>query len=290
MLRRNCAIVWVVLMLSSSLSHAVGIDLIMKNLATEAGKAASSEVGKSAVDYFKKMFNRDANLAKEKQSPQLVDAGSGEIRKWLISPAGTLSKSEIKEIAKTLKTLDHNREQSISINVDNNLEEILNTQVDNKNGLIINSTNSPVTLSTQSGAQGLQIIGSHNNPQVNINSPNAVQNVNKKRTIQKQFDIERGMEGSNYVLNLIFSQTKGIWDSGEKFAVFVRLSGPFIDYRFLSGLPMVRFDIAEKTDKINGVIYYSTRTPLINEPVLMSIRSKSMLDVQEVGVNPIDEE
>ncbi len=103
----------------------------------EAGKAASAEAGKSAVDYFKKMFNKDATLAKEKQSPQLLDAGSGEIGKWLISLAGTLSKSEIKEIAKTLKALDHNRDQSISTNVNNKVEEIWNTQVDNKNGVLL---------------------------------------------------------------------------------------------------------------------------------------------------------
>lgn len=290
MLRRSLAIVSVILLLSSSLSHAAGIGLILKNLAMEAGKAASSEAGKSAVDYFKKMFNKDATLKKEKQSPQLRDVESGEIRKWLISPAGTLSKSEIKEIAKTLKSLDHNREQSISINVNNKVEEISNTQVDNKNGLLINTTDGPVTLITQSGTQGVQIIGNNNNPQVNINSPNAVQNVNKKRAIQKQFNIERAMEGDNYVLNLIFSQTKGIWDAGEKFQVFIQLSGPFLDYQFLSGLPWVQYEVTERTKKENGLIDYSTRTPLINEPVLISIRSKSKLDVEKIGISPIEEE
>ncbi len=98
------------------------------------------------------------------------------------------------------------------------------------------------------------------------------------------------MEGGNYVLNLIFFQTKGIWDAGEKFQVFIQLSGPFLDYQFLSGLPWVRYEVTERTKKENGLIDYSTRTPLINEPVLISIRSKSRLDVQKISMSPINEE
>lgn len=160
----------------------------------EAGKAASSEAGKSSVDYFKKMFNKDATLKKQKQSPQLRDVESGEIRKWLISPVGTLSKSEIKEIAKTLKSLDQNREQSISINVNNKVEEISNTQVDIKNGLLINTTDGPVTLNTQNGTQGVQIIGNNNNPQVYINSPNAVQNVTQWYQGTWHVDVDKTMK------------------------------------------------------------------------------------------------
>lgn len=283
------------LLLSSSSAHAFVIGQILKGLAMEAAKAASSEAGKSAVDYFKKLFNKEPTLAKEKQAPQLQDAGvSDKVRKWVISPAGTLSKSEIDEIARTLKGLDQNRDQTISTNISNRVEEISNTQIDNEKGVLINKADGPVTVNTQSGTQGNQTtigdIRNNANTQVNINSPNATQNVNQKRTIQKQGRFERGMEGDTHVLNLIFSQTKGIWDPGEKFQVDIKLSGPFVDYRFLSGLPGAQFEVSENVDQVNGFIHYATRTPLINEPVIISIRSKSVLEIREIVISPLSEE
>lgn len=282
MFRKCFVITSIILLFSSSVSHSAVFGVILKTLAEEAAKAASSEVGKSAVDYFKKLFNKDKILAQEKQAPQLQDREDGsKVRKWIISPVGNLSKSDIDEIAKTLKTLDRGRDQAISTQVSNRVEEISNTAIDNKQGVLINKVDGSVTTIGE--------IKSNTNTQVNINSPNATQNINQKRTIQRQVRFEREAGADINILNVILTQTKGIWDPGEKFQVDIQLSGPYVDYSFVQGLPAVQHEVSRSGDTDKGTIHYATRTPLINEPVIIRIRSKAALTVKEIVVSPLSE-
>ncbi len=293
--RKTLLLASVLILLTLSYAQAAVFSEILRAIATEAAKAVAGEAGKNAVEYFRKLFNKDATLAKQKGAPQLRDEGlDGNVRKWVIAPAGSLTKMEIAEIARTLKGLDQGRDQRISATIDNRLEEIANTQVDSKGGVLINKADGPVTVSTQSGTQGnettIRDIRDNTNTQININSPNPTQNINQKRVLQRQGRLEHAMEGNTHVLNVILTQTKGIWDPGEKFQVDILLSGPFLDYRFVSGLPGVLMEVTERSDPATGRIYYSTRTPLINEPVILRIRSKEQLSVTQIGVSPISEE
>lgn len=84
----------------------------------------------------------------------------------MLSPAGTLTKSEIDQIARTLKNLDHGRGQSITTTINNRVEEIANTEVNNQGGVLINNVSGDVVLSqNQSGG-----ITAHS---VNVNQPDA---------------------------------------------------------------------------------------------------------------------
>jgi hypothetical protein len=287
MLRKCLIIASVILLLSSSISHSAVFGQILKTLAVEASKGAAGKVGESAVEYFKKIFNKDKTLAQEKGSPQLQDGEvRGKVRKWVISPAGKLSKSEIDDIAKTLKALDQNRDQIISTQINNTVEEISNTQVDNERGVLINKVDGQVTTNQTT----IGDISNNTNAQVNINSPNATQNINQKRAIHRQVRFEHSMDADIHILNVIMTQTKGIWDPGEKFQVDIQLSGPFIDYGFVSGLPAALSEVRMNTDIEKGFIHYETRTALINEPVIIRIRSKTPLTVKQISVSPFSEE
>src|SRR5208337_367355 len=81
-----------------SASQAAGVGGIVSGLAKQALKLVGSEALKSGVEYFKDLFNNDKNIAKRYGKPELK---GGEIRDnvrtWIISPAGNLSKNDIKE-------------------------------------------------------------------------------------------------------------------------------------------------------------------------------------------------
>jgi len=98
-------------------------------LAKQALKLVGSEALKSGVEYFKDLFNNDKNIAKRYGKPELK---GGEIRDnvrtWIISPAGNLSKNDIKEIARTLKSLDEKRDQTIRITIKNQDQIFRTTQ------------------------------------------------------------------------------------------------------------------------------------------------------------------
>ncbi len=102
----------------TSTSQAAGIGIILSELAKQALKLVGSEALKSGVEYFKDLFNKDKNIAKRYRTPELKGGEiKGNERTWIISPAGNLNKSDIKEIARTLKSLDGNREQSIRVTI-----------------------------------------------------------------------------------------------------------------------------------------------------------------------------
>ncbi len=85
----------------------------------EAVKSVGREAGKTAVDWFKTLFNTNKELKRDRKNPQL---SGGEVkdkeRIWLVSPPGNLSKEEIKEIARTLRYLDDDRDQRVSVRID----------------------------------------------------------------------------------------------------------------------------------------------------------------------------
>jgi hypothetical protein len=98
----------------SSSSQAAGSAALFGKLAQEALKLVGSEALKSGVEYFKDLFNKDKYIAKRYGKPELKGGGlKDDVRTWMISPSGKLSESDIKEIARTLKSLDKNRDQTI---------------------------------------------------------------------------------------------------------------------------------------------------------------------------------
>jgi hypothetical protein len=106
-------------LLASSTSHASLVPLF-RVIATEALKSAATEVGKTAVKEFMKLFNDDKEIAK-KGKPQLKEEKLvKEKRIWTISP-GKLSKDDLKELAKILKSIDNDMDQVIKIRGSDNV-------------------------------------------------------------------------------------------------------------------------------------------------------------------------
>lgn len=99
---------------SPSLGQTPWFGPLLKEIGKQAVKGASTEAGKAAVDYFKDLFNKDKEIAQKKKNPQLEGGElKGKERLWVISPVGNLNKADIDEIARVLKSIDHNRHQRI---------------------------------------------------------------------------------------------------------------------------------------------------------------------------------
>jgi hypothetical protein len=138
MFKRIAVICILLLFTYASASQAAGIGLILGELSKQASKAAASEIGKTAVDWFKNLFNKDKKIARNYGKPQLNDGEvKGNERIWSLSPKGNLSESDIREIAKTLKSLDGNRSQSIHVR-NNNKDQIIR---ESQSGIMAQSVN-----------------------------------------------------------------------------------------------------------------------------------------------------
>jgi hypothetical protein len=117
--------------LVTTATHAQGFALgaILSELAKEAVKSVGSEAGKSAIDYFKDLFNGQRGIAKNKNNPKLTNGTlDNNVREWKLSPSGSLSREEINEIAKTLKSLEPDKEQSITFEIDNHQQIVQTSQ------------------------------------------------------------------------------------------------------------------------------------------------------------------
>jgi hypothetical protein len=136
--------------ITSSLSYA-NLTSLFRVIAKEALKSAATETGKTAVEEFMKLFNSDKGIAK-KGDPKLQGGKLDKnTRNWTIAP-GNLSKKDLKELAKILKSIDNGTEQIIKINGSNNV--VATTQKGNVNfGTYqeILSNNSIISFNQQGG-------------------------------------------------------------------------------------------------------------------------------------------
>ncbi|MGH7773469.1 MAG: hypothetical protein ACREQA_14690, partial [Candidatus Binatia bacterium] len=155
-------------------------------------------------------------------------------------------------------------------------------------------TGAPDPRTNENSRGTINITGNTGNTQVSINSPGSQQVINQKRVIRREVTREKMRRGSLHVLRLTFRQTDGIWGAGEKFWLQLELSGPYQDYRFISGYPptlplsdvRTTHGVAEAASK--GWIELETATPPINEPIILEIESESELDVRQILLKPTD--
>jgi hypothetical protein len=136
---------------SANISPANVFGVILKGLAKEAVKSAGAEAGKTAVDRFNTLFNGNKDIARNYKGPQLRESEArGSEKNWLISPAGTLRKDDIAEIARTLKSLDQGRDQGIRVKIGKDDLTVTTTQT----GVTIQSVTIQGSGNITSTAQG----------------------------------------------------------------------------------------------------------------------------------------
>ena len=115
-------------------------------------------------------------------------------------------------------------------------------------------------------------------------------NVNQERAISPQAQTKKEKRADKFILQLILSQTSGVWDSGTFFRLRVKTSGPYETANVVAGLPGVQFEVKTAEDKANGVFTYSTRTaPLKGEPIILEIQSISEIDLVGWQAEPLAE-
>ncbi len=114
------ALICFILVNGASAAPAANVfSTLLGSLVMEALKSVGSEVGKAAVDRFKSLFNANKDLARKREHPQLSGGEvKGKERIWVVSPAGNLSKDDIAQIARTLRYLDQDRDQRVSVRID----------------------------------------------------------------------------------------------------------------------------------------------------------------------------
>src|SRR4030042_2319366 len=212
MSRKFVIMIVVFIFVSGTIAHAAGIGVILKELAKQALIAASKETGKSAVDFFKNLFNKDKDIAQNHKNPKLKDAGVvGRVRNWVISPAGNLSKHDIEEIAKTLKTLDNDLDQTIKIN--NEDQTVVTTQAGIIADDIVSGNSSSITKDKSihlSNIQGPVTINIHD-----VKEGHKEENPQKAK-MEDQFSIPTvlsanetdGREAANTILEIGVDKTK----------------------------------------------------------------------------------
>lgn len=114
--------------------------------------------------------------------------------------------------------------------------------------------------------------------------------VNKHRAISPEVKIEKEKQGDKFILRAILKQTTGVWDPSTKFELQAETSGPYETADIVKGLPDVKFEVKTRKNKENGIFAYSTRTaPLVDEAVILEIRSVSDIDLVRIIVNPLAE-
>jgi hypothetical protein len=113
-------------------------------------------------------------------------------------------------------------------------------------------------------------------------------NVNQQRAILPQAQVRKGKQEDSFILQVILSQTSGIWDQGTIFKLQVKTSGPYKTARFVGGMPSGLNDFRTGENKENGFFECSTTTaPLKGEPIILEIQSATDIDLKELGVEPL---
>jgi hypothetical protein len=113
-------------------------------------------------------------------------------------------------------------------------------------------------------------------------------NVNQQRTILSQAQVKKEKRGDIFILQVILSQTSGVWDPSTMFGIQVKTSGPYKAANIVRGLPSAQFDVRTAENKEDGFFAYSTRTaPIKDEPIVLEIQSATEIDLTELGVEPL---
>lgn len=154
---------------TAEISHAKNIRFI-KEITKMANNAIKSVGSEAVVESFRKFFNKNEKFAQDMGGPQLQPSHvQGNVRTWEITPLGSLTKADIKEIANTLKALDNNREQTIKVLIDNNVQFVTTMQTNNivadavitgnnsslakDNAINVNNVHGPVTINISNAAR-----------------------------------------------------------------------------------------------------------------------------------------
>jgi len=129
------------------------------------------------------------------------------------------------------------------------------------------------------------------NTQVNLNSPNSKQIINRSRKIKKKITFQKEIsKNGDYVTRIILTQTDGIWDQGEKFIIQVNLSAPFKKYKFIQGFPSAMSSIYETENEDKTFFSFETTTAPLKEPIILRIISDKDVNIKKISVSPIENE
>lgn len=124
--------------------------------------------------------------------------------------------------------------------------------------------------------------------QISFGSSGSIQIINQQRAISREVKIEKGKNNGKFIIRLIFTQTAGMWDQGADLKLQVKTTGSFEMCRIIRGLPPAQFNVRISEDKQNGFYSYATSTaPIKNEPIVMEILSNDLIDVSQIGIEPL---
>ena len=113
-------------------------------------------------------------------------------------------------------------------------------------------------------------------------------NVNQQRAILPAAQVRKGKQGDNYILQIVLSQTTGIWDQGTIFKLQVKTSGPYKTVGFVGGMPSGLNNYRTSENKEDGFFECSTTTaPLKDQPIILEIQSAIDIDLMGLGIEPL---
>ncbi len=151
MVRKTMVIFALICVVTVNTSSANVFSGYLMKLVGEALKSVGTEAGKAVVDRFKALFNKNNEIARNNGNPKISGGEvKGKERIWVVSPAGSLSKDDIREIARVLRFLDNERDQRINVKINN---EDLSVMA-NQTGINIQRLDIRGDNNTTSSAQG----------------------------------------------------------------------------------------------------------------------------------------
>jgi hypothetical protein len=168
-----------------------------------------------------------------------------------------------------------------------NKQHISSKKETNEQDIETNITNTALQQKDSSNTIG--DIKNNTNTQVNVNSPSSTQIINEIRKINKEYNVKKSIENGIFITKIIFTQTNGIWNQGEKFKIAVELTGSFKAYKFLQGFHsglqnVVAIENAEKT-----FFHFETTSAPLNEHIILQIESEKSIDIKNISVHPVNE-
>jgi len=143
------------------------------------------------------------------------------------------------------------------------------------------------SISVKDSPVSLGEIKNNINTQINVNSPNSSQIINEARKINRNFKIQEKNENGYYLTKAILTQTKGIWDPGEKFIIEVSLSEPFIEYD-IDGFPGIMLAVRKVINKERTFLHFETTTaPLKDKPIILEFKSEKPNKIIKIAAQPL---
>lgn len=114
MIKKATVFFAIMMLFSSSIAHASVLTPIISRILEEASKSAAGELGKTAVDRFMNLFNKNKEIAEKSSGAQLKKKDIvNQVQNWIITPVGNIDKDDIRQIANGLKKLDNGKDHRI---------------------------------------------------------------------------------------------------------------------------------------------------------------------------------